>query len=55
MRNISSALGKLLFPRLPYDLRQRKINVLYLVVVVGLLAAAGVAFSMLKMHGVGGR
>lgn len=53
MRNITYTLGKILFPHLPRDLRQRKINVFFLVVFVALLAAGGMAYSMLKMHGIG--
>jgi hypothetical protein len=53
MNYITSTLGKLLFPRLPRDLRQRRVNIIYAVLAVGLLVAGGIAVAMLMTQGAG--
>lgn len=53
MSHVTFFLGKLLFPRLPPDLRRRRINIIYMVLVVGLPVAGAVAYAMFKVHGAG--
>jgi hypothetical protein len=53
MENITSRLGKLLFPRLPRDVRRRKMDVVYITLLVGLVVASIVAFTMLMRSGTG--
>ena len=44
-------LGKMLFPKLPRDLRQRKVSVLVMTVFTSLMLAGTVAVLMLKIGG----
>ena len=48
-------LGRLLFPRLPSDLQRRKINIILMVLVVGLLLGGFVALMAVVTNRVGAR
>jgi hypothetical protein len=50
MNFITAYIGKLLFPRLPRDLRRRKINIISLVLFISLLAACAIAFAMVMVQ-----
>ena len=52
MNYITNLLGKVLFPNLPRDLRQRRMNVIYIVLLVGVMVAGVVGISIFKMRGV---
>jgi hypothetical protein len=51
---IVSSFGKLLFPRLPHDLRRRRTANFLITLSVGLVVAGLVAFTMLKLERVAG-
>jgi hypothetical protein len=44
---MSSFLGKLLFPRQPHDVQRRKINIILMVLLVGLLLGGLMAFFLI--------
>ena len=41
-------LGKLLFPKLPRDLRRRRMNAILITTLVSLVFTAGMAFIMMR-------
>ena len=52
---VNRFLGRLLFPRLPSDLQRRKINIILMVLVVGLLLGGFVALMAVVTNRVGAR
>jgi hypothetical protein len=53
MNFVTTFIGKLLFPRLPRDLRRRRINIISLVLFISLLVACAIAFAMVMVQRMG--
>ena len=52
---MNNFLGKLLFPRQPRDVRRRKINIILMVLLAGLLLGGFIAFFLIYGNKMGVR
>jgi len=49
MGHLANMLGKWLFPNSPRDMRRRKVNNLFIVLLISLIVMGGIALAMVLM------